>query len=179
MKTAVVRAINSPNCGIPLSQAVGERQWRTTLSRGANDMAKARVAPTTELLEDVVRGPRPASSEALPWWHLFTLSHFLEGVQGRCLRWDPRQAEPPARCCRASGVAIPLYREKEVKTSPPLRGGKIAREGFSPTRERVAYQRRLETCPPGQGLRARGERILSGSSCDICHACRLAIVVSP
>jgi hypothetical protein len=84
-KIAVVWAIDSPDHGIPLSQEVGESQWRTTLGRGTNSMAKARVAPTTALLEDVMRGPRPASSEALPCWHLFDLNHFLEGVQGRCL----------------------------------------------------------------------------------------------
>jgi hypothetical protein len=43
-------------------------------------MVKARVAPAIELLEDVVRTPRPASSEALPWWHPFDVNHFLEGV---------------------------------------------------------------------------------------------------
>jgi hypothetical protein len=42
-------------------------------------MVKARVAPAIELLEDVVRVPRPASSEALSWWHPFAISHFLEG----------------------------------------------------------------------------------------------------
>jgi hypothetical protein len=72
-----------------------------------------------------VRGPRPASSEALPWWHLFALNHFLEGVQGRCLRRDPWQAGPPARCCRVSGVVAPLYGEKDVKTSPPCGEGSL------------------------------------------------------
>jgi hypothetical protein len=80
MKRAVVQATNSPDRGIPLSQEVGESQWRTMLSQGANGMAKEKVAPTIELLKYIVRGPRPASSEALPWWHLFALSHFLEGV---------------------------------------------------------------------------------------------------
>jgi hypothetical protein len=43
-------------------------------------MAKAGVAPAIELLENVVRDPQTASSEALPWRLLFVLSHFLEGV---------------------------------------------------------------------------------------------------
>jgi hypothetical protein len=34
-------------------------------------MVKARAAPAIELLEDVVRAPPLASSEALPWWHPF------------------------------------------------------------------------------------------------------------
>jgi hypothetical protein len=45
-------------------------------------MVKARVAPTTELLEDVMRDPGLTSSEALPWQHIFALNHFLEGFQG-------------------------------------------------------------------------------------------------
>jgi hypothetical protein len=43
-------------------------------------MVKARAAPVAELLDDVVRASQPASSEALSWWHPFTLYHFLEGV---------------------------------------------------------------------------------------------------
>jgi hypothetical protein len=124
-KSAAVWATNSSYRGIALSQEMGESQWRTTLGRGTNGMAEARVAHATKLLEDVVRGPRPASSEALPWWHLFALNHFLEGFQGRCLQRDPRQDEPPSRCCRASGVAAPLYREKDVKTSPPCGEGSL------------------------------------------------------
>jgi hypothetical protein len=72
-------------------------------------------------------------------------------------------AEPPARHCRAPGVAFsPLWGGGSEGLSP-LRGGKLAREGFSPSWEKVAYQRRLVTCPTGQGLRARGKRILPGS----------------
>jgi hypothetical protein len=80
MKTAAVRATNSLGRGTPLSQEVGESQWKTTQSQDANGMVKARVAPATELLKDVVRVPRPVSSEALPWQHPVVLSHFLEGV---------------------------------------------------------------------------------------------------
>jgi hypothetical protein len=34
----------------------------------------------------------------------------------------------------------------------PLRGGKLASEGISASREKEAYQRRLGTCPEGQDL---------------------------
>jgi hypothetical protein len=121
-------------------------------------MAKARVAPTIELLEDVVRGPQPASSEALPWWHLFILNHFLEGVQGRCLRRDPRQAEPLARCCRALEIAAPLHRGKEVKTSP-LCGEGILQEKVSLLPEREWHTReglRLVLLEKALGRVARG-----------------------
>jgi hypothetical protein len=47
---------------------------------GTKGIVKARVAPMIELLEDVVRAPRLASLEALPWQHPFALSHFLKGV---------------------------------------------------------------------------------------------------
>jgi hypothetical protein len=125
-------------------------------------MAKARVAPATELLEDVVRGPLPASLEALPWWHLFALNHFLEGVQGRCLRWDPRQAVPLARCCRASGIAAPLYWEKDVKTSPPWGREACKRRFDSYSRENGIPEK---ACRARQGLGAHGKGILPGSSC--------------
>jgi hypothetical protein len=73
--------------------------------------------------------------------------------------------EPPARRCRAPGVAFsPLWGGGSEGLSP-LRGGKFGREGFSPSWEKVAYQRRLMTCPAGQDLRARGKRILPGSPC--------------
>jgi hypothetical protein len=52
-----------------------------------------------------------------------------------------------------------------MKAYPPLRGGMLAREGFSPSRDKLAYERRLGTCPEGQDLRARGRRILPGSPC--------------
>jgi hypothetical protein len=102
-------------------------------------MVKKRVAPTTALLEDVVRDPRPASLEALPWWHLFALSHFLEGVQGQCLRQNPRRAMPLARRFRAPGVAFSPLLGGGTEGLSPLRGGKLAREGVSPSREKVAY----------------------------------------
>jgi hypothetical protein len=62
------------------------RRWERTSCKqhkasGTKGMEKARVAPAIELLEDVVRAPRPASSEDLPWRHPFALHHFLEGVQ--------------------------------------------------------------------------------------------------
>jgi hypothetical protein len=46
-----------------------------------------------------------------------------------------------------------------------LRRGKLAREGFSPSREKVAYRRRLRASPTGRALRACGERILPRSPC--------------
>jgi hypothetical protein len=81
-------------------------------------MVKARVAPATEILEDVVRDPRQASSEDLPWRYLFALSHFLEGFQRRCLRQNSREAVLPARSCQAPSVDFSLCRKKEVKASP-------------------------------------------------------------
>jgi hypothetical protein len=158
MKTAAVLVTKISGRGTPLSREVGESQWKTTQSRGANGMVKARVAPTIELLEDVARDPRPTSLEALPWRHLFALSHFLEGVQGRCLRQDPRQGV-------ARNQALPFPSVGRSEGLSPLRGGKLAREDLSPSREKVAYQRRQVTYPAGQGLRARGKRILLGSPC--------------
>jgi hypothetical protein len=60
---------------------VGENQLKQCSVRGTKGMVKARAAPVAELLEDVVRTPRPASSEALSWRHPFALYHFLEGIQ--------------------------------------------------------------------------------------------------
>jgi hypothetical protein len=71
----------------------------------------------------------------------------------------PDKELPGTRRC-----LFPLRGEGSEGLSP-LCGGKLAREGFSPSQEKVAYQRRLVTCPAGQGLRARGKRILLGSSC--------------
>jgi hypothetical protein len=74
------RRQRQPLPGLQIARAVASllqswgHQWH------GKGMAKARVARVTELLEDVVRFSRPASSEALPWQHLFVLSHFLEGV---------------------------------------------------------------------------------------------------
>jgi hypothetical protein len=89
-------------------------------------MVKERVAPATELLKDVVRDPRPASSEALPWRHLFALSHFLEGVQGRCLRQNPRQGVDGRQV-----LPFLLHRVEEVNASPPCRAGSL-QEKVSP-----------------------------------------------
>jgi hypothetical protein len=116
---------------------------------GTNGMVKARVAPATELLKDVVRVPRLASSEALPWWHPFALSHFLEGVQERCLWQNPRQALPQQGVAGHQAKPFPLYWEGGSEGLFPLWGGKLVREGFSPGREKVAYQRRLRTYPTG------------------------------
>jgi hypothetical protein len=112
--------------------------------RGLARHGKARVAPTAELLEDVVRSSRMASSEALSWWcplalHHFlegTLHHFLEGVQERC----PQQASQqglhrrlrPARRCRAPVRALSLKWEGSKKAPPPWRGRKRAQEGSPP-----------------------------------------------
>jgi hypothetical protein len=129
-------------------------------------MVKARAAPATELLEDVTRTPQPASSEVLSWRHPFALYHFLEGVQGRCPRQALRQAllgtASPARRCHAPGKDLPSGRKEGENTSPPLQGGKLACEDTSPSREKVAYERRLGTCPKGQDLQACGERIPQG-----------------
>jgi hypothetical protein len=88
---------------------------------------KARAAPAAELLEDVVRTPRPASSEALSWRHPFSLYHFQEGIKGRCTWQALRQALPwmfiPARRCRAPGKALPFAGKEGKKASPPCREG--------------------------------------------------------
>jgi hypothetical protein len=52
-----------------------------------------------------------------------------------------------------------LYWEGGKEGLSPLRGGKLTREGISPSQEKEAYDRRLETCPEGQDLQARGEQI--------------------
>jgi hypothetical protein len=81
-------------------------------------------------------------------------------------------AEPPASSSLAkvlSGlrrVLPPFCWEGGDEGLSPLRGGMLAREGFSPSREKLAYERRLETCPEGQDLRARGRRILPRSLCQ-------------
>jgi hypothetical protein len=51
--------------------------------------------------------------------------------------WAPGKVLPGLGRCRS-----PLWGEGREDLTP-LRGGKLAREGFSPTRERLAYQRRL------------------------------------
>jgi hypothetical protein len=71
----------------------------------------------------------------------------------------------PTRHCRAPGVAFSPLQGGGSEGLSPLWGGKLAREGFSASREKVAYQRRLVTYPTGQGLRAHGKRILPGSLC--------------
>jgi hypothetical protein len=119
-------------------------------------MVKVRAAPATKLLKDVMRTPRLASSEALSWRHPFALYHFLEGVQRRCPQQALRQALPgmatPTRHYRALGKTLPSVGKQGEKTSPHLRGGKIASEDTSPSREKVEYERRLRTCPEGQDL---------------------------
>jgi hypothetical protein len=100
--------------GLHIARAVAllsHRRWERNSGKQlrageTKGMVKARAAPAIELLEDVVRTHRPASSEALPWRHPFALRHFLEGVQERCQRRNPRQALPSARRCRALGEAF-------------------------------------------------------------------------
>jgi hypothetical protein len=106
-------------------------------------MVEARAAPTAELLEDVVRTPRPTSLEALSWRHPFALYHFLEAL---------RRTFSPARRCRAPGNALPFARKEGKEDLSALRGGKLTREGISPRLEKEAYKRRLGTCPEGQDL---------------------------
>jgi hypothetical protein len=55
--TAAVCSTNSLVHGTPLSEEVGESQWKAMQSQDVNGMVKARVAPATELLKDVVRVP--------------------------------------------------------------------------------------------------------------------------
>jgi hypothetical protein len=84
MKAAVVQAIYSLGRAAHPPQEVGENQLKQHRARGTKGMVKARAAPAAELIEDVVRTPRPASSKALPR----TLS--------------------PERRCRAPGKAFPF-----------------------------------------------------------------------
>jgi hypothetical protein len=115
---------------------LSHRRWERTSGKqhragGTKGMVKARVAPATELLEDVVRTPRLASSEALPWRHPFALSHFLEGVQERYPWKNSRQALPSARHCRASGETFPLCWQGEDEGLSPCGEGSL-QEKVSP-----------------------------------------------
>jgi hypothetical protein len=47
----------------------------------------------------------------------------------------------------------------ERRPLPPLQGGKLTSKDIFPSREKEAYERRLETCPEEQDLQACGERI--------------------
>jgi hypothetical protein len=132
---------------------------------GTKGMVKARVALATELLADVMRDPRLASLEALPWCHPFALSHFLEGVQEQCPRHNPLQALPSARRWRGRGEAFPLCWEGEDEGLSPLWGGSLRVKASSPSWEKVACERRLRTYPKGQDLKAHGKWILPGSPC--------------
>jgi hypothetical protein len=107
-------------------------------------MVKARAAPAAELLKDVVRTSRFASSEALSWQHPFVLYHFLEGVQGRCPRQALRQALLrtfiPGRHCRAPRKALPFARKEGDKASPPCEEG-ILQAKASPLAGRKRHMR--------------------------------------
>jgi hypothetical protein len=89
-------------------------------------MVKARFAPAIELLEAVVRDPRPASSGtpsplAISW---------KESRDDAC-------GGAPGKLCPRQGIverqALPftLYREEEVKASPPCEEGSL-QEKVSP-----------------------------------------------
>jgi hypothetical protein len=64
---------------------------------------------------------------------------------------SPRQALPkmnsPARRCRVPGKALPLCWKGGEEGLSPLRGGKLASKGISPSREEVVYERRLRAYP--------------------------------
>jgi hypothetical protein len=70
----------------------------------------------------------------------------------------------PARCCRASGVVVPLYREKEVKTSPPCGEGSLQEKvSLLPGREwRTREGLRLFLLDKASG------RVARGSCQDLC-----------
>jgi hypothetical protein len=148
-----------------LPQEVGESQWRTTQSWGRQWHGEGKIfsydRTSRSCHESSSTGILGSSAMAA----YLRLEPYPGRVQERCLRQNPRQALPPARRCRALGITLPLCWEGGGEGLSPLRGGKLVREGFFPSREKVAYQRRLGTCPTGQALRMRGERILPGSLC--------------
>jgi hypothetical protein len=113
---------------------IPHRRWERTSRKqhragGTKGMVKARVARAIELLEDIVRAPRPTSSEALPWRHPFALSHFLEGVQ------DDARKRTPSKLCPRQGVA-----ERQARPSPFAGKEKMK---ASPLAGREACERRL------------------------------------
>jgi hypothetical protein len=69
---------------------------------------------------------------------------------GSLASWAPDKVLLGLGRCRS-----PLWGEGREDLTP-LRGGKLAREGFSPTRERMAYQRRLVTLDRALEHVARG-----------------------
>jgi hypothetical protein len=94
----------------------------------------------------------------------------LEPFPGRGLGTMPA-VEPPASSALGKALSdvrrgLPRFAVKEkMKASPPCGEGSLQRQGFSPSREKVAYERRLGTYPEGQDLRVHGGRILPGSPC--------------
>jgi hypothetical protein len=125
---------------------------------GTKGMVKTRVAPAIELIKDVVRAPRLASLEALPWQHPFALSHFLEGVQERCPRQNPwqgivgRQARPS-----------PFAGKEKLKGSTPCGQGSL-REKASPLARR-RWRVREGSGPVSKDKTSR--RVASGSCQDL------------
>jgi hypothetical protein len=113
---------------------IPHRRWEWTSrkqrrARGTKGMVKARVAPVVELLEDVVRAPRPASLKAMSWRHPLAINHFLEGVQEWFPRWAPDKHCP--RWIARQGVAghqarsFPFVGKEEKKASPSYGEGSL------------------------------------------------------
>jgi hypothetical protein len=68
----------------------------------------------------------------------------------------------PSWCFRASGIAAPLYGEKDVKTSP-LAGREACKRRFIPYPGEIGIPEKA--CHAGQSLGAHSKGILPGSSC--------------
>jgi hypothetical protein len=86
----------------------------------------------------------------------------------------PRAASPAT-----PGKALPFARKVGKEDLSPLRGGKLTREGISPSREKEVYERRIGTYPKGQDIQAHGEWIPWGdllSSPENAHGGRAAEV---
>jgi hypothetical protein len=143
-----------------LPQEVGESQWRTTESWGCQWHGEGKSCSCDRASQRC----HAISSTGIFGSSAMAASLRPEPFPRRGLGMMPA-AEPPARNCRAPGNTLPLCWEGGSEGLSLLQGGKLAREGFSPSREKVAYRRRLGTYPTGQALMPCGERILPGSLC--------------
>jgi hypothetical protein len=111
---------------------------------------EARVTPTVDLLEDVVRSRRTTSLETLSWRCPLAPHHFLEGIRERCRRQVSRQAlhrqqhhQSLAKHCWALIKALPLSGKEARRRLPLAREGSMPEKALRPGRGKKAYERRL------------------------------------
>jgi hypothetical protein len=141
-KAAAARATYSQGHGTPPPQEVGENQlqaaqgWRhqghgkgqgcscDKASRRCRESSSTGIFGSSTMAASLFPPPFPARSP------------------GTMPAAGPRQALPktvcPARRCRAPGEALPLCWEGGDEGISPLWGGKLASEGISPSRDKVA-----------------------------------------